>query len=180
MKLVETPIKDLFVLEPTVFSDDRGYFCESYNESTFEKLGISTKFVQDNHSFSKAGVLRGLHFQRQPRAQAKLVRCTSGRLWDVAVDIRKKSPTYGQSFGIELSAENCKMLYIPIGFLHGFYALEDCELQYKCSDTYSPEHDGSIIYNDTDLNIAWPLIGAPILSNKDLSAPSLIEANLDF
>lgn len=181
MNIIETKIKDLLIIEPRVFSDDRGYFYESYNLDKFSEKGIATNFVQDNHSLSVAGVLRGLHFQHNPMAQAKLVRCTKGKLWDITVDVRKNSETYGQWFGLELSEENKKMLYVPEGFLHGFYALTDCELQYKCSNVYSPENDGSVLWNDPEIAIDWPLISEkPILSEKDLNAPKLSEANLKF
>lgn len=181
MNIVKTTIPDLLVIEPRVFEDDRGLFYESYNFQKLAELGLETQFVQDNHSFSKAGVLRGLHFQSEPMGQAKLVRCTKGKLWDVAVDVRKNSPTYKKWFGLELSAENKKMLYIPVGFLHGFYALTDCELQYKCSNYYSSEHDGSIIYNDPSIAIDWPLLNKdPIISDKDKNASLLENANIDF
>ncbi len=169
MQSVDTSIQGLKIIEPDVFLDDRGFFFESYNAEKFAELGIHTVFVQDNHSFSKKGVLRGLHFQLPPHAMAKLVRCTQGRLWDVSVDLRKNSPTYKQWFGIELSAENKKMLYIPEGCAHGFYALEDCEMLYKASSVFNKELDRAIAWNDPTFAIAWPLV--PALSAKDEAAP---------
>ncbi len=180
MKKQETGIEGLYILEPNVFHDDRGFFYESYNKQTFSELGIDTEFVQDNHSQSKKGVLRGLHYQSEPHALVKLVRCTKGKLYDVAVDIRKESPTYLKWFGIELSEENQKMLYIPEGFLHGFYSLEDCELQYKVSDYYFRDLDGSIAWDDEEIGIDWPFSERPDLSEKDKNAPMLKDADLVF
>lgn len=181
MTITPTPLADLVVIEPKVFGDDRGWFYESYNQEVFAASGIDAVFVQDNHSFSQAGVLRGLHFQRPPHAQAKLVRCTRGRLWDVAVDLRQDSPTYAQWFGLELSADNHKQLFVPAGFAHGFYALEDCELQYKCSDVYNQLLDGAIIWNDPDIAIDWPLLDQnPVVSEKDAAAATLSAQNLPF
>lgn len=182
MNIVKTPLVDLLVVEPKVFGDQRGWFVETYNAEKFAAAGISTVFVQDNHSSSSQGVLRGLHFQRPPYTQAKLVRCTRGRLWDVAVDVRPQSATYGQWFGLELSAENKKMLYIPEGFAHGFYALEECELVYKCSQTYHPEVDGGVIWNDSDIAIQWPLIeGVEVtISPKDAALPRLSDLQNPF
>ena len=180
MKKIETPIKDLVIIEPEVFQDERGFFFESYNVDKFKGFGIETIFVQDNHSRSVKGVLRGLHFQLPPKPMAKLVRCTSGRLWDVAVDLRQASPTYKQWFAVELSDENKKMFYVPNGFAHGFYALEDCELLYKCSNTYDKDLDASIIWHDPELGIDWPVEGEPILSDRDLAAPAFAEVDLPF
>lgn len=182
MNKIETPIKDLYILEPEVYGDHRGWFYESYNVNKFRKIGIETIFKQDNHSSSIAGVLRGLHFQLPPKPMIKLVRCTKGRLWDVAVDLRKKSDTYLKWFGVELSADNKKMLYIPAGFGHGFYALEDCEIVYKCSSTFEPKLDSGIAWNDPAINIEWPIDEdlELTLSDKDTKLPNLKEAKLTF
>jgi dTDP-4-dehydrorhamnose 3,5-epimerase len=181
MNFFKTQIKDLFVIEPNVFGDNRGWFSESYSESAFIKNGITTRFVQDNHSYSaQKGVLRGLHFQNQPFAQTKLVRCTRGKIWDVAVDLRKSSSTYLKWFGIELSSENHKMLLIPQGFAHGFVTLvDDSEVQYKVDNVYDKSSDRSIKYNDPFIGINWP-INVFILSNKDLNAPLLKDSDVNF
>lgn len=178
MKRIETPLEGLYIIEPQVFEDDRGFFMETYNADKFADIGIHTVFKQDNHSRSAKGVLRGIHFQLPPKPMAKLVRCTRGRLWDVAVDLRRNSPTYRQWYGVELSEENKRMFYVPEGFGHGFYALEDCDLVYKCSNTFDAELDGAIAWNDPEIGIDWPI--APTLSNKDQVAPKLAEANLPF
>ena len=155
LKKIETGIEGLYILEPTVFGDERGFFLETYNKKEFEEIGIFEEFVQDNHSKSKKGVLRGLHFQTK-HSQGKLVRVIKGSVYDVAVDIRKGSPTYGKWYGIELSAENKKMFFIPKGFAHGFLTLEDeTEFQYKCTDIYTPEYEDGIIWNDKDIDINW-------------------------
>ncbi|HCP40227.1 MAG TPA: dTDP-4-dehydrorhamnose 3,5-epimerase [Cryomorphaceae bacterium] len=173
MKFVPTPIPDLFLIEPRIFGDHRGYFFESYNKDDFERAGISVNFVQDNESFSGEGVVRGLHFQAPPKAQGKLIRVQKGRVLDVAVDIRKGSPTYGEHFSIELSGENKKMMWIPPGFAHGFATLEDDTVfLYKCTDTYSPEHQGSLLWNDPALSIDWG-VENPKLSAKDQVSPIL-------
>lgn len=171
MKCTSTPLHGVKVIEPDVYRDDRGFFFEAYNKDKFAEMGIDTVFMQDNHSFSQKGVLRGLHFQLPPSSMTKLVRCTRGKLWDVAVDLRKDSPSYLQWFGIELSEENNKMLYVPEGCAHGFYALEDCELLYKVSYTFNKELDGAVAWNDPAFCITWPLVGEPILSEKDQVAP---------
>lgn len=170
MRLEQTPIQDLLILTPQRFGDRRGFFSETWNKSRFEASGINIDFVQDNHSISeKVGTLRGLHCQTPPRAQAKLVRCGWGRLFDVAVDARRGSPTYGRWFGIELSFENGKQLLVPEGFLHGFVTLEpDTEIVYKCSDFYSPEHDLSIAWDSCSVD--WGIDAAPTLSAKDQNA----------
>ena len=169
MKLIKTPISGLFVLEPQIFYDDRGYFFESYNKKVFDDLGIHDNFVQDNQSYSKKGVIRGLHFQKPPFAQAKLVRVLKGSVLDVAVDIRSGSSTYGQYFSVELSAENQKQFYIPEGFAHGFVALEDDSVfAYKCSQFYNKASEFSILYNDGQLNIDWGNFSSPIMTEKDL------------
>ncbi len=176
----KAPIEGLVIIEPRAFPDERGYFMESYKQSDFEKAGILGPFVQDNHSRSKRGVLRGLHFQRPPYAQAKLVRVSRGRAWDVAVDLRKGSPTFGKYFALELSESNRLMFWIPAGFAHGFLALEDdTELQYKCTAEYDAASDGGLRWNDPDIAIAWPDIGIPpIVSAKDAALPTLREVRL--
>ncbi len=175
MKLIETPIPGLFVLEPKVFEDARGYFYESYNRNTFHKLGIDNDFVQDNQSKSNKGVLRGLHYQLEPFAQAKLVRVISGSVFDVAVDIRKGSPTFGKWFGEILSAENKKQMLVPRGFAHGFLVLEDnTEFYYKCDNFYSKPHDRGIKFDDPEIGIQWNFPDENLLlSEKDKTAPLL-------
>lgn len=180
MKITKTPIDGLLVIEPEVYGDNRGFFFESYNIDKFKALGVDAVFVQDNHSKSAKGVLRGIHFQLPPKPMTKLVRCTRGKLWDVAVDLRKDSPTYKQWFGIELSEENKKMLLVPGDFGHGFYALEDCELQYKVSNTFDSDLDEGIAWNDPEVNIQWPLVGEPTLSERDQNAKTLAESDLPF
>lgn len=166
------------IVEPKVFGDDRGFFLESYKKSDFVNNGIGVEFKQDNHSLSSKGVLRGLHYQKPPFAQAKLVRVVSGAVWDVAVDIRKNSPTFKKWAAVELSGENKKMFYIPEGFAHGFVALTDhVQLMYKCSNEYSPQHDAGIIWNDPELAITWP-VSDPLLSDKDLVLPRLKDAEV--
>ncbi len=156
MNLIETPIKDLFVIEPKLWQDSRGYFYESFNQRIFEQAGIDVTFVQDNQSFSKKGTLRGMHAQANPFAQGKLVRVIQGRVVDVAVDIRKNSPTYGQHFAIELSGENHKQLWVPPGFLHGFLTLEDDTIfTYKVSNYYDKASEIGIMWNDPTINIDW-------------------------
>ncbi|MDP2631796.1 MAG: dTDP-4-dehydrorhamnose 3,5-epimerase [Candidatus Uhrbacteria bacterium] len=180
MRKTTASIEGLVVIEPEVYGDDRGYFYESYNLDKFKALGIDAIFVQDNHSYSAKGILRGLHFQLPPKPMAKLVRCTRGRLWDVAVDIRKDSPTYLKWHAEELSEENKKMLYVPVGFAHGFYALEDCELLYKCSNMYDGDLDANVQWNDPAFGIDWPVEGEPTLSGRDQSAPAFNELDLPF
>ncbi|MDD7409792.1 dTDP-4-dehydrorhamnose 3,5-epimerase [Fusobacterium gastrosuis] len=154
-KKIETGIEGLYIIEPTVFGDERGFFVESYNKNDFTELGISDEFVQDNHSKSKKGVLRGLHFQTK-FSQGKLVRVIKGSVYDVAVDLRKDSKTFGKYFGLELSAENKRIFFIPKDFAHGFLTLEnDTEFTYKCTDFYHPEYDSGIMWNDKDINIDW-------------------------
>ncbi len=167
MKITFVGIPGLAVLEPRVFEDERGFFFESYNSKTLARLGIDTDFVQDNHSRSRKGVLRGLHYQVR-QCQTKLVRVTHGEIYDVAVDIRKSSPTFGHWFGIRLSAENRLQFYIPGNFAHGYLVLsETAEVQYKASDFYAPGHERCIQWNDPDLAIEWPLDGVPVISAKD-------------
>ena len=181
MKIIKTDVNDLIVIEPNVFGDNRGWFSESYNQEIFKQNKIDITFIQDNHSFSaQKGVLRGLHFQNNPKAQTKLVRCTKGSIWDVAVDLRKSSSTYLKWFGIELTAENHKMLLVPKGFAHGFITLEDnCEVQYKVDNIYDKPSDRSIMYNDPEIGIVWPKID-PVLSDKDKNAPKLKDSDVNF
>ncbi len=180
-KRVETGIKDLIVIEPTVFGDNRGFFMESYSKKDFFEIGIEAEFVQDNHSKSKKGVLRGLHFQTK-HAQGKLVRVTVGAVLDVAVDLRKDSSTFGRYFLVELTADNKKMFYIPPGFAHGFLTLEDnTEFQYKCTDYYAPEFDSGVLWNDSDIAIDWNFekyglsVDEILLSDKDRKQQMLKE-----
>lgn len=167
MEVIETGIQGLVVIQPRVFKDPRGYFFESYNRLKFDEMGIDVEFTQDNQSLSAKGILRGLHFQKPPHAQGKLVRVIKGAVLDVAVDIRKGSPTYGRHFKIELNESNFTMFYIPPGFAHGFLTLEDNTIfSYKCTDTYHPETEGGLLWNDPQIGIEWPLTD-PILSDKD-------------
>ena len=175
MKLTETPLEGLFILEPKVLEDNRGFFMESYNKKKLEDLGISAEFVQDNHSKSIKGVIRGLHFQNPPYEQTKLIRAVAGELLDVVVDIRKQSPTYGQKFAILLSAKNKKQLYVPPGFAHGIEALEDgTEILYKCDQYYNSESEGGLLYSDPDLAIDWKVdLESAVVSDKDKIHPTL-------
>jgi len=175
-------IEGLYVIEPKVFGDERGYFMESYNYEDFKAAGLDMVFVQDNQSMSKKGVLRGLHFQKK-HPQGKLVRVLSGTVYDVAVDLRKSSPTYGKYYGVILSAENKKMFYVPEGFAHGFLVLSDsAEFTYKCTDYYHPEDEGGIIWNDPDIGIEWPISNdmSVILSEKDKKLPLLSQSKFAF
>lgn len=173
MDIAPTPIENLVIVTPKRHGDARGFFAETWNTAALAQRGFEWTFVQDNQSLSKAkGTLRGLHYQAPPYAQAKLVRCGRGAVWDVAVDVRPGSATYAQWFGIELSAENGRQLYIPEGFLHGFSTLTDgAELLYKCSTPYNAEADGAVRYDSPTLAIDWKLDGAPVLSDKDRAAP---------
>lgn len=181
MQIIHTPIEGLVILEPRIFHDTRGYFYESYNQQKLKELGIDTIFVQDNQSYSQKGVIRGLHFQKPPFAQAKLVRVIKGKVLDVAVDIRKSSPTYGQHFSIILTGENHRQFLIPEGFAHGFVALEDDSIfTYKCSQFYHKEAEMSIRYNDPTLNINWGLNNAPIMTEKDLCGVLFDQFNTPF
>ena len=167
MQLIPTSLKDVVILEPKVFGDARGFFFEAYNEATFRALGLPARFVQDNHSGSRKGVLRGLHYQVE-RPQGKLVRVLRGEIFDVAVDLRRDSAQFGQWFGLVLSAENRRMLWIPPGFGHGFLVTSDfAEVGYKATELYAPEHERSILWNDPAIGIEWPLEGRPTLSDKD-------------
>lgn len=179
MNVIKTDITDVLIFEPKVFGDDRGFFFESFNQRVFEQaIGKQVNFMQDNHSSSSKGVLRGLHYQLAPSAQAKLVRCLSGAIYDVAVDIREGSSTFGQWVGIELSAENKKQIWIPEGFAHGFIALEDgTEILYKTNNYYSKENERAIRWDDSQLAIKWP-IDPLIISEKDNQACSLNEAQI--
>ena len=180
MEIVKTPIEGLLIIKPTVFEDDRGYFFESYNREVFLKNGLDLHFVQDNESKSKKGVLRGMHFQNPPFAQGKLVRVVRGSVLDVAVDIRKGSPTYGKWHSVVLSGENKWMYWIPAGFAHGFLTLEDDTVFfYKCTNVYNKEAEGCIRWNDPDLNIDWGEV-APVVSERDNNAPFFSDFNSLF
>ena len=180
MKISKTFINDLLVIDPQLFKDDRGFFYESYNKNNLDK-NINIVFVQDNESKSFKGVIRGLHFQAPPFEQTKLVRCVSGNILDVAVDLRKNSKTYGKSFSIELSSENNKQLFVPKGFAHGFQVLsEEAIVNYKVDNFYNPKSDSGIIWNDKDLSIDWNLDLKPILSKKDLKLISFKELKSPF
>jgi dTDP-4-dehydrorhamnose 3,5-epimerase len=186
MKFIQTAIPDVVIIEPAVFGDDRGWFMESFNQPKFEAglkelgLPLPRPFVQDNHSCSQAGVLRGLHYQRAPHAQGKLVRVTKGRAFDVAVDIRAESATFGRWVGVELTADNRRQLWLPEGFAHGFVALEDdTHFLYKTTDVYDKDCEGSIAWNDPEIGIEWPLAGLSVkLAPKDEQAPLLSAAKL--
>ena len=178
MKKTETRLPDCFVLDPMVHGDERGFFVESWNERTFAELGLNLRFVQDNHSRSGMGVLRGLHYQVE-NPQGKLVRVTHGSVFDVAVDLRASSDTFGEWFGTELSESNKRMMWVPPGFAHGFLVLTDiADFQYKCTEYYSPRNDRGIRWDDPDIGIQWPLEDGlnPVLSEKDRSAPLLSDA----
>lgn len=181
MKMIDTAIADVKIIEPRVFGDQRGFFFESYNQRTFrEATGVPATFVQDNHSKSVKGVLRGLHYQIE-QAQGKLVRVVAGEVFDVAVDIRRRSPTFGKHVSLRLSAENKRMLWVPVGFAHGFLVISDsAEFLYKTTDYYAPQHDRSLLWNDPALAIEWPLdeVGAPQLKAADLNGKPLADAEL--
>lgn len=182
MEAIKTNIEGVYVIEPKVFKDQRGYFFESYNKLSLESLGIDYTFVQDNQSKSSYGVIRGLHFQKPPHAQTKLLRVVEGKIIDVAVDIRKGSPTYGKHVAVELSAENFKQLLIPAGFAHGFSVLSETAIvQYKCTDYYHPETEGGIMFNDSDIDIDWGIpLDEAVVSDKDLKHPSFAEFDSPF
>jgi dTDP-4-dehydrorhamnose 3,5-epimerase len=178
MKLIDTIISDVKIIEPDVYGDARGFFLESWNQHSFHDMGLDAKFVQDNHSRSSRGILRGLHYQVK-HPQGKLVRVTSGSVFDVAVDIRKTSPTFAQWVGVELSADNHRMMWIPPGFAHGFYVLSpSADFLYKTTDYYMPELERSILWDDEDLAIEWPLVGGkpPLLAEKDQQAKRFRDA----
>ncbi len=180
MKVIDTKIPDVKILEPTIFGDERGFFFESFNKRIFENaVGNKIDFIQDNHSKSTKGVLRGLHYQLNPNAQGKLVRCVVGEVYDVAVDIRKNSKTFGQWVGVILSAENKRQLWIPEGFAHGFLTLSDvAEFVYKTTNYYAPDSDRGILWNDPTISIDWPLECKPDLSLKDEKATAFIDADM--
>lgn len=182
MPFIKTDFPGLFVIEPTVYKDSRGYFFESYNQKQFETEGIDIDFVQDNQSKSSYGVIRGLHYQLNPHAQTKLMRVLSGKILDIAVDIRKGSPAYGKVFTLELSAENNKQVLIPKGFAHGFSVLsETAEVMYKCDAFYNKESEAGIMYNDAALNIDWQVpAGKAIISDKDRFHPSIEDCKNNF
>ena len=171
-------IEGLVLVKPKVFGDNRGFFMESYKKSEFLANGIDCEFVQDNHSKSSKGVLRGLHYQAKPKTQAKLIRCSKGRVYDIAVDLRKNSKTFGKCAKVELSEENNNMFFIPEGFAHGFVVLSDeAELLYKTNTEFSPEHDRGVLWCDKDINVNWGIDFEPILSEKDKIQPKLAELN---
>ena len=173
-------IPDVILVTPKVFGDSRGFFIETYKRSDFTEAGIREYFVQDNHSKSQKGVLRGLHYQNHPKAQGKLVRCISGRVFDVCVDIRRSSPTFGKWVGRELDSVAHQALYVPAGFAHGFLTLiETAEVVYKCTDEYAPECEAGIIWNDAEIKIDWPL-KEPLLSERDRNHPLLKDAKINF
>lgn len=178
MKVIETVLPGVLILEPKVFGDERGFFMESYNRHRYAELGLPTEFVQDNHSRSARGVLRGLHYQiEQP--QGKLVRVVRGAVYDVAVDLRRSSPAFGRWEGVELSEENKRLLWIPPGFAHGFLVLSDyADFLYKTTDYYAPEHERCLAWNDPALGIVWPLQGEPVLSAKDRVGRTLAQAEV--
>ncbi|MEK3985230.1 dTDP-4-dehydrorhamnose 3,5-epimerase [Paenibacillus sp. FSL K6-3166] len=182
MKFTPTELEGVLIVEPAVFGDHRGWFMETFSEAKFQEQGLQLEFVQDNQSFSATkGTLRGLHYQINPKAQTKLVRCTKGAILDVALDIRRGSPSYGKWFGIELTADNKKQLLIPKGFAHGFMTLtDDVEVQYKCDELYAPECDGGILWNDPEIGIEWPIDIEPVLSAKDERAPLLKNSSHNF
>ncbi len=180
MKIKQTPLKDCYIIEPTIFEDDRGYFYEKFNEQKFEELtGLNGHFVQDNVSKSSYGVLRGLHLQKREHAQAKLVSCLEGKVWDVAIDLRKESPTFGKWFGVELSGENKLQFYVPRGFGHGFSVLSETAIfAYKCDNFYNKESEGGVLWNDEELTIDWKLPAADVLlSAKDEIQPTFAQGN---
>ena len=179
MNVLATALPGVLILEPRLFADARGFFMESYNKRVFESAaGIKDDFVQDNHSRSVKGTLRGLHYQIQ-QPQGKLVRAIRGRIWDVALDVRRRSPTFGKSVGVELSEDNKRMLWIPVGFAHGFLVTTDiAEVVYKTTDFYAPQHERAVVWNDPDAAIGWPLDGEPLLSDRDATAPRLRDADL--
>ena len=182
MKIIETPIQGLLIIEPMVFADDRGYFFESYNETKIAKAGLITNFVQDNESKSHRGVIRGLHYQIAPYSQSKLIRVVHGTVYDVAVDLREGSPTFGQWFGLEVSASKKNQLYIPKGFAHGFSVLSEYAIfSYKCDAYYNPRADRGIRYDDPELAIDWKLpVDEAVISEKDMIHPFLKDAELNF
>lgn len=182
MEIIKTPIQDLLIIKPRVFEDARGFFCETYNASKYSEAGINIKFVQDNQSKSSYGVIRGLHYQLNPASQSKLVSVAQGVVWDVAVDLRASSPTFGQWYGVELTAENHLSFLIPQGFAHGFSVLSETALfTYKCDDFYSPTLERGLMYNDPTLAIDWKIpTDKAIISDKDLKHPLFKDAEMNF
>ena len=182
MEIIETPIKDLLIIKPRVFGDARGFFCETYNEKTYHDAGINLNFCQDNQSKSSYGVIRGLHYQLYPQSQSKLVSAAVGSVWDVAVDLRKDSPTFGQWFGVDLTEENHLQFLIPQGFAHGFSVLSETALfTYKCDNLYNPTLEGGIMYNDPALAIDWKIpADKAVISDKDTKHPLLADAKMNF
>lgn len=183
MNVIKTPLEGLLILEPRIFNDDRGYFFESFNANTFKSVtGLDIDFVQDNQARSTINVLRGLHYQNAPHAQTKLIRALEGAIWDVVVDLRKNSPTYGRWYGVELSAENKRQFLVPRGFAHGYSVLtETAEVFYKCDDFYSKQDEGGLYYADPELNIDWKIdLANAIVSEKDQVQPTLKENNARF
>lgn len=179
MQVIDTSLTDVKIIEPRVFGDDRGFFLETWSEAAFSSAGLPINFVQDNHSRSAQGVLRGLHYQLK-HPQGKLVRCTAGEVFDVAVDMRKSSEQFGQWFGVVLSAENKRQLWVPPGFAHGFYVMSEmADFQYKCSDIYAPDYERSLLWNDPAVGIEWPLIAdaETQLAEKDAAASLLADAD---
>jgi dTDP-4-dehydrorhamnose 3,5-epimerase len=179
-EFIKTEIPSVVMVKPRVFKDERGFFMETYRHSDFVKAGVPEHFVQDNHSKSARGVLRGLHYQTDPRAQGKLVRCIRGRIFDAAVDIRRGSPSWAKWVGVELSEENGDMLYVPPGFAHGFLVLSDtAEIIYKCTEEYSPDNERGILWNDPEIALAWP-VREPLVSSRDAANPLLKDADFNF
>jgi len=180
MKVIETALPDVFIIEPKVFGDERGFFMESWNQHAFAEAGLDFSFVQDNHSRSRQGILRGMHYQIQ-NPQGKLVRVTQGKVFDVAVDLRRSSPHFGRWTGVELSADNHRLFWVPPGFAHGFYVMsESADFQYKCTDFYAPEHERCLRWDDAKVGIDWPLVNGtpPQLSAKDAEGASLETAEV--
>jgi dTDP-4-dehydrorhamnose 3,5-epimerase len=182
MEIIKTPIPDLLIIKPRVFGDARGFFCETYNEKTYHDAGINLNFCQDNQSKSSYGVIRGLHYQLNPQSQSKLVSAAVGSVWDVAVDLRKDSPTFGQWFGVELTEENHLQFLIPQGFAHGFSVLSETALfTYKCDNLYNPALEGGIMYNDPALAIDWKIpADKAVISEKDTKHPLFADSKLNF
>lgn len=181
MQKIETPLSGVYVIEPQVFHDERGYFFEAYHEQKLAELGISDRFLQMNQSFSRQGVLRGMHFQKAPHAQSKLVRCLRGRIFDVVVDLRHGSSTFGKWHGVELSSERHNMLYVPVGFAHGFYAMTDAEIMYLCGHAnYDKPSEGGMRWDDPGVGINWPLLGTPTVHPRDAAFPLIHEMEVIF
>jgi len=182
MNIIETPIKGLIIIEPKIFGDARGYFYESYQKKRYDEAGIKANFIQDNEAFSTYGVVRGLHFQKGEFAQAKLVRVLQGKVYDVAVDLRKNSPSYGEWYGVELSEENKKQFFVPRGFAHGYSVMSETAIfAYKCDNDYNPQSEGGINLNDETLNIDWKIpVNKQLISDKDVILPNIKDIITDF